>query len=97
VSRLQIRPEAEVDALEASIWYEGETTGLGNEFLEDLRRTLARIETGPGQFPLVSDAVRRAILRRFPFGVFFTLERDVATVVAIVHLHRHPTTWQGRS
>ena len=94
--RLDVRPEAELDALEAASWYDGERNGLGLEFLTELRATFARIEEGPQHYPLVFHEFRRAILRRFPFGVFFIAEADVATVLAITHLHRHPDVWQKR-
>ena len=71
---LEVRPEAELDALEAASWYEGEREGLGTEFLVELRATFTRIEKGPLRFPLVFQEFRRAILHRFPFGAFFIVE-----------------------
>ena len=65
--RLDVRPEAELDALEAASWYDGERNGLGLEFLSELRATFARIEEGPQHYPLVFHECRRAILRRFPW------------------------------
>ena len=94
---LEVRPEAELDALEAASWYDGEREGLGSEFLVELRATFARIEEGPGRFPLVFMEFRRAILHRFPFGVFFIVEAERAIVLAITHLHRHPSAWQRRA
>lgn len=96
MARLDVRPEAELDAEEAAAWYEGERGGLGVTFLTELRATFVRIEQAPFQFPLVSGDIRRAILHRFPFGVFFVADGEVATVLAITHLHRHPVTWQSR-
>lgn len=81
---LQVRPEAEADAFEAALWYEAERPGLGAEFLEAVRSTFERIEEAPLQFPLVLREIRRAILQRFP------------TVVAVAHLHRHPSMWERR-
>ena len=95
--RLDVRPEAELDALEAASWYEGEREGLGAEFLAELRATFVRIEEGPLRFPLVFRESRRAILHRFPFGVFFIVEAELATVLAITHLHRHSGVWQTRA
>ena len=95
--RLDVRPEAALDALEAASWYDSEREGLGTEFLAELRATFARIEEGPLRFPLVFREFRRAILHRFPFGVFFIVEGDLATVLAITHLHRHPSMWQTRA
>src|SRR3989304_2438351 len=94
--RLEVRPEAELDALEAALWYDGERECLGAEFLAELRATFACVEGGPLRFPLVFREFRRAILHRFPFGVFFIAEGELATVVAITHLHRNPNVWQTR-
>ena len=94
--RLEVRPEAELDALEAAWWYDGEREGLGAEFVAELRATFAHVEEGPLRFPLVFREFRRAILRRFPFGVFFIVEGELATVLAITHLHRNPIVWQTR-
>jgi plasmid stabilization system protein ParE len=96
MARLTVRPEAELDTLEAASWYESERDGLGVEFLGELRATFARIEDGPQRFPLVFRDTRRAILHRFPFGVFFMMEEERAVVLAIMHLRRHPRAWQER-
>ena len=91
MARLDVRPEAELDVQEAGTWYEGERGGLGAEFLDELRATFVRIEQGPLQFPVVVGEIRRAILHRFPFGVFFVVEGEAVTVLTITHLHRHPS------
>jgi hypothetical protein len=96
MTELRVRPEAEVDTFEAALWYEGERNGLGAVFLQALRGVLARIEIGPLQFPLVTADIRRALLGRFPFGVFFFVEGQGATVIAVMHLHRNPSSWQER-
>lgn len=96
MQRLEVRPEAELDALEAALWYDGEREGLGAELLVELRATFARVEDGLLRFPLMFREFRRAILHRFPFGVFFIVEGELATVVAITHLHRNPNVWQTR-
>ena len=93
---LRARPEADLDVFEAMLWYEGERPGLGAAFLEAVRYVFSRIEEGALQFPLVSADVRRAILRGFPFGVFFVVEGDTSTVLAVIHLHRHLSSWEGR-
>ena len=72
-------------------------TDSGTEFLVELRATFARIEDGPLRFPRVFQTFRRAILHRFPFGAFFIVEAAIATVLAVTHLHRHPSVWQTRA
>ncbi len=95
--RLTVRPEAELDALEAASWYDGERADLGMEFLAELRATFSRIEDAPQRFPLVFQEFRRAIFHRFPFGVFFIMEAETPVVLAITHLRRHPSVWHRRA
>lgn len=96
MARLAVRIEAELNALEAALWCEGERGGFGSGFLDELRAAFTRVEQAPLQFPVVSRSLRRAILRRFPFRVFFTLEGEEATDMAIMHLHRDRKEWQRR-
>lgn len=83
-----ILPGAAADLDAAAEWYESEREGLGAEFLRHVDRLLHRIESGPLQFPLVSGEVRRGLVTRFPYGVFFVTDGEAAVVVAVLHLHR---------
>jgi plasmid stabilization system protein ParE len=91
---LRIQPEAAQDIEDAAVWYEGRRAGLGLEFLDELDRVLERITEMPRQFPLANATHRRGLLRRFPYGVYFLLEGEVATVIAVLHMHRHPDAWR---
>jgi len=71
--RLIVRPEAELDVSEAAGWYEHERPGLGHRFLDELGELLVRIESSPLQFPEIEKGVRRGLLRRFPYGVYFVV------------------------
>ena len=52
--------------------------------------SLREFGEAPLQFPVVRGNIRRALLRGFPYGVFFTVHADTVQVLAVVHLHRHP-------
>jgi plasmid stabilization system protein ParE len=93
---LDVSPEAELDVLEAALWYEGERPGLGEEFLRALRRLYERISETPLHFPKVRGETRRALLDRFPYGVFFVLTEEEFTVIAVLDLRRDPAIWQRR-
>ena len=88
--------EAEQDAKKGAAWYEGESKGLGSAFLEIMDRTLATVVENPHLFPVVHRDVRRALLKRFPYGVFFRIKPDRIRVIAVTHLARNPSTWQKR-
>lgn len=94
---LIIRPAAVADIEDAFQWYETERPGLGVEFRAAIQRTLTTIAANPRFYPIVHRDTRRALLRRFPYGVYYREFSDVIAVVACVHSHRHPRYWQSRS
>jgi plasmid stabilization system protein ParE len=94
--RLRLNPEAEADLVEAFAWYEGRRPGLGSEFLAEVAQVLQQIETAPLQYAVVQEDTRRAIVRRFPYAVFFIVDPDVIGVTAVMHGKRDPKRWQLR-
>jgi plasmid stabilization system protein ParE len=98
MSRLVIRPEAQADIRGARAWYEGERPGLGDEFLDELDRLLRRAKETPLQFPEVIRGVRRALLHRFPYALYFVVKPDGSVVVlTVVHQRRRPAVWKRRA
>ncbi|MDY6912835.1 MAG: type II toxin-antitoxin system RelE/ParE family toxin [Planctomycetota bacterium] len=95
--RLIIQADAESEFIESYRWYEEQSTGLGEEFLRCVDACLLSIQRNPKQYAIVHKKVRRALTRRFPFGVFYLVERDAVVVLAIFHLSRDPKQWRGRS
>jgi toxin ParE1/3/4 len=93
---LRIEPEAEDDLHEAYGWYESCRVGLGDEFVLAIEATLAKVVRKPQVFSWVSDSVQRAIVKRFPYGVFFLVEGDAIVVLAIMHAKRRPSIWKRR-
>jgi len=95
--RFIVRPHAEADVAEAFDWYERRSPGLGMEFLRAVDVTFAIIVRTPHLFPQVEKTVRRALLRRFPYSVFFVAQPDSISVLAVMHAHRHPHRWLSRA
>ena len=93
--RLDVSAQAEVEIFEAALRYEREKSGLGFRFEADLGRVFTRLAENPLQFPEIESEARRALLRRFPYGVFFTTAGHAVIVLAVLHLHRHPDTYEG--
>jgi toxin ParE1/3/4 len=95
--RLVSQPSADLDIEGAFQWYENEQVGLGLEFLDELRATYKLIVEGPFKYPHLRSSIRRALLKRFPYAVFFAIENEVIVVVAVLHTSRNPAEWQRRS
>ena len=94
--RIRFRPQAEDEVLQAQLWYEERKPGLGTEFGTSLSDTISRIADNPLAFPVARVETRRAVLRRFPYAVYFRLLDDDVIVLA-VHGSQHPRRWQDRT
>jgi plasmid stabilization system protein ParE len=95
--RLVSLPEADLEIERAFEWYENEQTGLGVEFLDELRRAYNRIVEGPLKYPIIRLNTRRALIKRFPYAVYFAAENETVIVLAVLHTSRDPAEWQRRS
>jgi toxin ParE1/3/4 len=93
--RYLTRPEAQADLEEAAFWYEDQRPGLGEVFSAELFDLIQRIADAPLQFPSVGPTVRRGLLHRFPYAVYFLVEETVV-IIAILHQRRNPATWKRR-
>lgn len=91
-----VRREAEADLAKAWIWYEKQRQGLGAEFLDEFAGTLTRIEHDPSAYRRVHAELQRALLRRFPYGVFFLPDAERVVVIAVLHAARNPRLWRRR-
>ena len=94
--RLVAEPRAELDVAAAYQWYESEQTGLGREFLEELRTAYDRIVEEPLRYQAVRSGIRRALIRRFPYAVYFAVDSEAVVVLAVLHVSRNPAEWQRR-
>jgi toxin ParE1/3/4 len=94
--RIRSTPPVELDIEEASDWYETERAGLGNEFLFELGAVYDRIEENPLKLEVLRFDIRRALLRRFPYAVYFILDNELIVVLAVLHTARDPARWQER-
>ena len=95
--RLFVREEAKADIREARRWYAARAAGLGTEYTRAVRAMLAAVERNPRQFPIARGEVRRALLLRFPYALYFIPEREHIVVIGCLHGRRDPRLWQSRS
>jgi plasmid stabilization system protein ParE len=93
--RIVFRPQAEDEVLEVRQWYESRRVGLGSEFGEATAALVARVAENPLAFPRVHGEIRRAVLSRFPYAIYFRAADDDIVVLAI-HGRQDPSRWQRR-
>ena len=79
---------AKADISSAVQSYEREDPSLAFRFMLDMRAIKRRIANNPYTFPIYKDVIRRALLKRFPYYVYFYLKYELVFVIAVVHQRR---------
>lgn len=95
--QIVVRPAAAADIDEAFLWYEGQRPGLGHDFLAAAQRLIDAVAQHPLRYPVIRRDTRRALLRRFPYAVYFRIYGEVVVAVACMHGRRSPRRWQVRA
>lgn len=94
--RLRLDRAARDEYLAAALQYLEVSPRIATAFVEQVEAGMARIGENPSLWRVIEGDVRRHLVRRFPFGIYYTIERDEVVVWAIMHLHRQPGYWQER-
>ncbi len=77
-------------------WYERQNPGLGLELKQAVDQILGRIVDAPDRFRRVHGEVHRALLRRFPYAVYYLVEPKAIVVLAVFHFRRDPRRLEDR-
>jgi toxin ParE1/3/4 len=95
--RLIVSREAHADIEEAVAWFRGISPRLPVRFGVELERIYTSILEHPLMYPVVYKNFHRALLRRFPYSVFYIIDPPVVLIVGVVHQSRDDSTWKRRS
>jgi len=94
---VRFSPLAERELADAIEYYEQQKSGLGSEFLEEVRRAVLFLAKYPEAAPQVRGSIRRFVLPRFPYSLLYrTLESGRFRILAVAHHKRQPSYWVGR-
>jgi plasmid stabilization system protein ParE len=95
--RLIVKPEAESDIDEAKRWYRRQRKRLAAEFVEEVGKVLVQLQRMPKMHGMSYKDVRRALVVRFPYSVFYRVVRRQVRILAVMHQRRDPAAWQSRA
>lgn len=92
-----ITPQAQRDFESAYWWYEEQYRGLGREFARCVDTKITELQRDPEHFQIIyKNRVRRALVFRFPYAVYFVDKPEVLSIFAIQHQSRDPDLWKSR-
>jgi toxin ParE1/3/4 len=83
--RLIIVPEARIELAETVQQYEAKVPGLGRRFWREAKRCLADVRDNPLHWRAISPKFRRAVMRVFPYLVFYRVTDDEVRVLHVLH------------
>lgn len=90
--RLQIARSAEADLLEGFAFYEGQQRGIGSYFLDSLYADIDSLLLYAGIHPKPYGHLYRMLAKRFPFAIYYDLQEDLVTVVAVLDCRQNPAS-----
>ena len=97
MAALRIRARARAEIAEALEWYLARSEDASADFLAELDVAMNKIVDALEHFPVVRGRLRRVLLHRFPYAIYFKPYPTGISVVGVIHGHRHPATWLRRA
>lgn len=91
-----LRDEAEAEFDAAFDYYEAQQPGLGVDFVARVHKVFERIAANPQMHGVVLADIRKAVVTRFPFCVFYRADANQVEVISVFHTSRDPSIWQDR-
>jgi toxin ParE1/3/4 len=92
-----LRPEARQEYDDAFDYYEAQRAGLGPAFAARVNEVLTRIGKAPKMHRIVRGDIRKAVVIKFPYCLFYRELADRVEVIAVFHTSRDPSVWQQRA
>ncbi len=83
-SKIILLPAAQKDIIEIKNWYRGKKIGLELEFVFELKAIINLLKENPLLFQTRYKSFRAAILKRFPYLIYYTIENEIILIHAVL-------------
>jgi len=78
-------------------FYASKSEKVANDFYKHVNNSLEKIAENPNTFPKVLQDVRKFVLKKFPFIIYYQIKRLTISIIAIFHASRNPELWKERT
>ncbi len=85
---LLVSESANEDAIVIFDWYERKLNGLGNKFINELEIAKSDLLNNPLAYAKWNKGIRRMVMRKFPYKLFYKVYNDRIVILAIIHARR---------
>jgi plasmid stabilization system protein ParE len=91
-------PEARAEYQSAIAWYRARSRDAARDLANTVDDGLRSIRERPLTWPVWRGGpVRRRVLRRFPYSLFFLVNDHTVVILAVAHHSRRPGYWTHRA
>lgn len=94
--KLSFHPEAALELEDAAFYYEDCQPGLGRQLTDEIESAIQLLLAHPQAWTEIASGIRRVLVRRFPFGLLYSIGHDEIYILAVMHLNREPHYWKNR-
>ena len=77
-------------------YYNLQASDLGKKFVDEVLETIEIISKYPLSYPKNSESTRKAVLRKYPYNLIYSLFKDKIYIIALAHQNREPEYWIDR-
>ncbi len=88
--KIEIRPLAAIEILEAYDWYELQREGLGLEFLNELEIFYDSLFRNPETYSYFDKPVREGKIKRFPYTVVYEIFDTTIVIYSVFMAKQNP-------
>ena len=96
--KITILQPAQLEIIEAFEYYEYSSKGLGFQFLNEIDYSINMIRDFPDLWTKLTpkSKIRKCVIKKFPYCIYYLSDIHVVTIIAIAHFHRKPMYWKER-
>ena len=69
--KVDYHPAIETELLAIRSYYEDQSPGLGRQFVDEFERQVLFLAPEPERWMIVTAHIRRCLMRRFPYVIYF--------------------------
>ncbi len=96
MKKLIILPFAEIDIKDTVSYYKELNDGLDGDFINAIDSSFKEILKNPEAFPIAKYDIRKFVVGKFPFCIYYIDNVDTLYILAIFHDKRNPKDWTKR-
>ena len=95
--KIELSDEAESDFDKSYEYYSYKNEKVANDFFKNVNNSLEEIAKNPSTYPKVINEVRKYVIKKFPFIIYYKIEQLIIKIIAIFHANRNPEIWKDRT